>query len=102
MSEDANDGTCFCTMLRVRTAGLQTCNCDRCDAMVLNMGIHDLVGTLQHECMNEGYASGYVKTKDPNGLFVVHGFASREGLVKEPVELDPVLNAPGGTDWYLH
>ena len=101
MSKDANDGTCFCTMLRV-TAGLQTCNCDRCDAMLLNMGIHDLVGTLQHECMNEGYASGYVKTKDPNGLFVVHGFASREGLVKEPVELDPVLNAPGGTDWYLH
>lgn len=95
MSKDADDGTCFCTVLRVRTAGLKICNCDRCDAMVLNMGMHDLVGTLQHECMNEGYASGYVKMKDPNGLFVVHGFPGREGLSKEPVELDPVLNAPG-------
>ncbi|KAK0099349.1 hypothetical protein ONS95_003578 [Cadophora gregata] len=94
-SDSDNDGTCFCTMLRVRTAGLKICNCDRCDAMVLNMGMHDLVGTLQHECMNEGFASGYVKMRDPNGLFVVHGFPGKEGMVNEPVELDPVLNAPG-------
>lgn len=52
----------------------------------------DLVGTIEQQCMEKGFVSGYVKTKDPNGLYLVYGFSSAKGPEDQPVERDSILD----------
>lgn len=54
---------------------MKICNCDRCDALVLNINVLDVCQTLERECTVEGFAR-YLRTKEPNAFY---GFENGRG-----------------------
>ncbi|KAH7407979.1 hypothetical protein BKA64DRAFT_776133 [Cadophora sp. MPI-SDFR-AT-0126] len=93
-------GSCVCVAGRERTAGFKVCNCDRCDALVINRGLADMCRTLQSQCTSQGYSSGYMKpspkpSSPTNSIISLFTYPSPKGPKSEPMELDPILGVEG-------
>ncbi|KAL2073849.1 hypothetical protein VTL71DRAFT_11175 [Oculimacula yallundae] len=94
LTED-NNGNCFCHILRVGTAGLKICNCDRCDALQVEAGVGDICQALQKDCIENLFGSGYLRAMNPNVLFALYGHKDKKGGIQQQIELDPVLGVDG-------
>ncbi|KAL2073847.1 hypothetical protein VTL71DRAFT_11173 [Oculimacula yallundae] len=94
-----NGASCVCVAGRERSVGFKVCNCDRCDALVINHGLAKVCKLLQHQCMDKGFSSGYMKTafrgSMSNAIMSLFTFPSAKGERNEFVELDPVLAEEG-------
>ena len=95
-------GSCVCVAGRERTAGFKVCNCDRCDALVINRGLADMCKTLKTQCTSQGYSSGYIRSSlsigsssVSNSIVSLFTYPSSRGPKGEPMELDPILGAEG-------
>ncbi|KAG4429623.1 hypothetical protein IFR05_014896 [Cadophora sp. M221] len=94
-----NGGSCICVAGRERTAGFKICNCDRCDALVINHGLANMCKTLQGQCTSKGFSSGYIKSAVGgvlgNSIISLFTYPDGKGARGEPMELDPVLAEEG-------
>ncbi|KAH7356414.1 hypothetical protein BKA65DRAFT_547815 [Rhexocercosporidium sp. MPI-PUGE-AT-0058] len=94
-----NGGSCICVAGRERTAGFKICNCDRCDALVINHGLAGMCKSLQEQCTKKGFSSGYIKSAFggamSNSIISLFTYPSAKGGREELVELDPVLAEEG-------
>ncbi|KAK0106863.1 hypothetical protein ONS95_003585 [Cadophora gregata] len=92
-------GSCVCVAGRERTAGFKVCNCDRCDALVINRGLADMCKTLQTQCTSQGFSSGYIKSSVgsslSNSIISLFTYPDAKGPKSEPMELDPILGEDG-------
>ena len=95
------DGACVCVAGRERTAGFKICNCDRCDALMINRGLADMCKTLQRQCTSQGFSSGYIKSSlhpsstTTNSLISLFTYPTSKGPKSAPMELDPILGVEG-------
>ncbi|KAH6722629.1 hypothetical protein BKA61DRAFT_667359 [Leptodontidium sp. MPI-SDFR-AT-0119] len=94
-----NGGSCICVAGRDRTAGFKICNCDRCDALVINHGLANMCKALQAQCTSKGFSSGYIKSALKgvlgNSIISLFTYPDGKGARSEPMELDPVLAEEG-------